>query len=337
MITVVLDASNLAFRKATRDFDFGRVLEVRDRWVARNPGAVVHAVLDASTLRKMVDRRPVDEARRERWLDLATGDADDRILDLAYRHGAAIVSHDNFKDARSEHPWLQGCSDRVFSVRRVKGAVHLWPRQLKILTTEEIDRARADKARKAGIRLGEDDRTWRCSASPGPGSCAYAGQVIPPGLVTQPRPNGPAMCRCGYPAQEVLLEAPAPPLAGAEVAVMHGSLLQEAVPLAADPVLFGRGGPKRPHVRDVAAGLADETEISKKHVELFLDDDGHPVAIHRAEYNTTFLNPSFDEDGLPADNRMLLDVEYQVIDSDVLVLGSGQVTLVVSAPGGPGA
>ena len=84
----------------------------------------------------------------------------------------------------------------------------------------------------------------------------------------------------------------------------------------------------------MTAGLSPEQakDISRKHLEVFLDDDGDAIVRHLRPENVTFLNPAFGADGLPLDNRLADGAEYLLSEDDTLVLGSGYVTIVVTVP-----
>jgi Zc3h12a-like Ribonuclease NYN domain/FHA domain len=331
--TVVLDAANIAFTRhgqGNARFMFRRVEEVRDRWL-RERGGAVHAVIDASAYRRMSDRSTAVAAAEDGWLETATGDADDSILELADKFDAAIVSNDNFTYAREDYPWLQGCVDRVFSVSWHSGQLSVQRRVLRVATKEEIDKARREKAEKAGIRHDLGDRTWRCTAPPD--ECEHGGRALPHSLLRKKEPDW--YCTCGYPAEELYVETEDVPLARPPVLdVLHNRSLQSKVTLGPTVTVLGRGGPSRPHVHDVTAGLpaGDAKAISREHLEVFLDDDGNPIVRHLAENNTTFLNPRTDERGLPIDNRLADNVDYLLSEADELLLGGKIVWLVVSIP-----
>jgi hypothetical protein len=331
-VSVVLDAANIAFTTAgggRLSYHFSRVEEVRDAWLARDDGGDVRAVLDASALRGMADRPRAELARREGWLSVAPGDADDQILELADRFGAAIVSKDNFQHARDDYPWLQGCSARVYSASWRAGELLLQPRILRIVEAQDIERARRAKARKAGIRDGLGDRVWHCTAPAG--ECDLRGASVPQSLLRE-RGDG-WYCKCGYVAMEQYadlraLEVTGPPM----FAVMHGVMQRWEVPIEPGPHVFGRGD--RPDVFDVTVGLPREQarEISHEHLEAFLDDDGGAIVRHLAPTNVTFLNPDFGADGLPVNNRLADGAEYLLTEDDTLVLGPGHVTIMVTVP-----
>ena len=333
-VSAILDAANIAYTPAAggrRSYRFSRVEEARDAWLARGDGGDVRAVIDASALRGLADGPRADLARREGWLEVATGDADDPILELAERFGAAVVSKDNFVHARDDHPWLQGCSDRVYSPSWRGGELVLRPRLLRVASPEDIERARRAKARKAGIRDGLGDRVWHCAAPPD--ECDLSGTGVPQALLRER--GGGWYCKCGYPALEQFAGLPTLEVTGPPTcAVMHGVLLRWNVAVERRPRVFGRGGPRRPHVFDVTAGLSPEQakDISRKHLEVFLDDDGDAIVRHLRPENVTFLNPAFGADGLPLDNRLADGAEYLLSEDDTLVLGSGYVTIVVTVP-----
>jgi hypothetical protein len=334
VITVVLDAANIAFTNAGRDgasYRFCRVEQVRDAWMAQHPRGVVRAVTDASALRRMPDEHLARRAKVDGWLDIAPGDADDVILDLAERYGAMVVSNDNFAYARDDHPWLQGCADRVFSASWRGGTLLLQPRLLKVATAEDIARARREKATKAGIRHDLGDRVWRCTARMG--ECSHAGEVVPHSRL---RHRGrQAFCVCGSRAEERHADLPHLLVTGPpQLTVLHHDRVHHVVPIDAGRVVLGRGGRSRPHVHDITAGLkgAAATEISREHLEVLLDDDRNLIVRHLALKNATFLNPRLGADGLPMDNRLEDGAEYLIGEGDTLWLGPGVITLIVTVP-----
>lgn len=331
--TVVLDAANIAFTKKGLhpQYHFRRVDEVRQVWLERIPTSRVHAVIDASAYRRMADQSRARLAMEHGWLETAPGDADDRILELADRYGAAIVSNDKFEYARDDYPWLQGCTDRVFSASWRKGELLLQPRLLRIATPEEIACARREKATKAGIRHDLGDRTWRCKAPPE--LCEHSGQLVPHSLLRE-RQDG-WYCVCQYSAQEQYADLTPVALAGpSALAVLHADRFQHEVAVGPHPLVIGRGGQSRPHVHDVTVGLPRDqaAEVSREHLEIFLDDDSNPIVRHLAQNNATFLNPRLGIDGLPLNNRLADHAEYLVSEADSLLLGPGTVTLVIIIP-----
>lgn len=331
---VIIDASNVAWTKKS-PWPFSRVVEVRDQWLREHPGSTVHAVVDATVL-PFLDGRPlIQQARREQWLEVHQGDADDRILALAEQFGAAIISGDNFRFARRQHSWLQGNGSRVWSVRRVRGEVVLTLRQLSVATEEEIERDRRHKLDKVGLLREDAEERFRCTSSPA--VCRHGGTVLRPRQVNGD--SGRWFCRsCGYEAVEVLAEPPEPGGPGggeARVTLSHGWSVRWTVPVPPDGLVLGRASRSRPGTTDVTAGLTGEqaAEISRAHLRIFPDDDGKPMAEHLPEHNASFLNPELDLRGLPSSARLAAGVAYALEDGDELHLGPGTVRLRITEAG----
>ncbi|GAA1023707.1 hypothetical protein Aple_090220 [Acrocarpospora pleiomorpha] len=335
-ITVVLDAANIACVRNQRPirFRFSRVEEVRDAWLERQPHGEVRAVIDASAYRRMLDRPRARRAEEDGWLETATGDADDRILDLADRYSAAIVSNDKFDYARDDFPWLQGCGDRVFSASWNDGALLIQARILRVASAREISYAQAEKRAKAGIRDDLGDRVFRCTA---PAEvCDHGGRLVEHGLLRE-QSDGFFCVACQHPAQEEYLDAVVAEQTGPpRLAVMHHQLFQHEVTMSRQALVLGRGQSSRPHIHDVTAGLPREeaVQVSREHLEAFLDDDGNSIVRHLSPNNASFLNPEPGLDGLPRDNRLADRAEYLVSEDDVIHLGPGAVRLIVTVPRG---
>ncbi|WP_204288884.1 FHA domain-containing protein [Microbispora amethystogenes] len=334
-ITVVLDASNIACVRQQNGriaYRFSRVEEVRDYWLKRHPEDEVRAILDASAYRRMVDEPRARRAEQDSWLETATGDADDRILDLADRYRAAIVSKDNFTFAREEYPWLQGSRGRVFLPSWRKGALLLQPRVLRVATPQEIAKAQDEKRAKAGIRNDLGDRAFRCTAPPD--ICDHGGALVQHALLREM--DGIFYCvACQHRAQEEFLDPVVPESAGEpRLTVMHHQRVRHELSLGSQALILGRGGSSRPHVHDVTAGLPNElaVQIAREHLEAFLDDDGNLIVRHLSMTNASFLNPSLGSDGLPSDNRLADFAEYSVSENDEIHLGPGVVRLIVGVP-----
>ncbi|MFI5683819.1 hypothetical protein [Streptomyces sp. NPDC051636] len=334
---VIIDASNVAATKQ-RPWPFSRVVAVRDAWLKKHPGAGALAVLDASVRPVLGDQRLVEQAERAQWLEVHQGDADDRILALAHQYGADIVSRDNFRYARREHPWLQGNGSRVWSARHVGGEVVFSPRQLGVATEEEIERDWQRKRAKAGLLSRDAEERFRCTSEPA--GCPRGGQVLLPRQVN--KDGSRWYCRsCGYEAVEIIAEPPLPegPATGpVQVAVQHGHTVRTVIPVPAEGLTLGRASRSRPGVTDVTEGLGrDEAgEISRTHLRISLDDDGLPMVEHVPEphQNVTFLNPELDFASRPRSGRLATATPYALEDGDELHLGPGTVRLRISFGGG---
>ncbi|GAB2855876.1 hypothetical protein GCM10022221_64350 [Actinocorallia aurea] len=324
--TVVLDAANLAAhnpRGKKADWRFTYVDQVKTACERRWDGVLVRAWMDASAEGRLADRDRLRSARQAGWLEIAPGDADDLILEFAGDHRAAVVSRDKFKDARRTHPWLED-PDRVWNWTWEKGEVTLAPRRLRPVTDEEVAAARRKKALKAGVMGLSDGQIWICRAP--------AGRCKQAGLPTTPKRtlNKYYCARCSYAAEEQVYATvpPAPPTLTLVVDGVHRARLD----LAADGVVLGRGGPTRPDVADVTAFLdgGAKNDIGRRHLRIDLDDEGRPVVVHQSEAGSSFLNPRFGPDGLPADHRLEPGTRYPLDDDDELVLGAGRVRLLIS-------
>ncbi|MFJ7194827.1 MULTISPECIES: hypothetical protein [unclassified Streptomyces] len=328
---VIIDASNVAATRK-RPWPFSRVVEVRDAWLREHPGTTVIAVLDATVRPFLDEQHLVRQAEREQWLEVHQGDADDRILALAARFGAAIVSSDNFRFARREHTWLQGNNSRVWSARRVHGRVLLSPRHLGIATDEEIERDRLHKLDKAGLLREDAEERFRCTDPAG--TCLRRGTVLLPRQVN--KDGNRWFCRsCGYEAVEVV-EPPVPEGLDAGpvlVTVQHGYTVRATVAVGPQGLTLGRASRSRPGTTDVTEGLGADraAEISRAHLRIFLDDDGRPLAEHLPENNASFLNPELDFGGLPRTARLAAGTPYALEDGDELHLGPGTVRLRISS------
>lgn len=330
---VIIDASNVAATRQT-PWPFSRVVDVRDAWLREHPRAAAIAVLDATVRPLLTDQNLVAQAERAQWLEVHQGDADDRILSLAKRYDAAIVSDDNFRYARREHPWLQGNGSRVWSVRRIRGRVILSLRQLGVATDEEIERDRLKKLKKAGLLRPDSERRFR-HASDTTG-CVHAGQEL---LARHVSEQGSRWyCRfCYFDVTEILAEPPLPQGSGTgpvRVIVQHGAKVRDALTVPPEGLTLGRASHSRPGVTDVTAGLdaGDTAQISRVHVRVFLDDDGKPLVEHvpKPDQNASFLNPELDFQGRPTTSRLATGTPYALEDGDELHLGPGTVRLRIS-------
>ncbi|MFE0509467.1 hypothetical protein [Streptomyces sp. NPDC058964] len=335
---VIIDASNVAATRQ-RPWPFARVVDVRDAWLREHPEAGALAVVDASVRPVLGDRHLVEQAERAQWLEVHQGDADDRILALAKQFDAAIVSSDNFRYARREHPWLQGNDSRVWSVRRIRGRILFSPRQLGVATEEEIERDWQRKRAKAGLLSRDAEERFRCTSDAE--ACRRGGEVLLPRQVN--KDGARWYCRsCGYEAVEIVAEPALPdgPVTGpVQVAVQHGYTFRHVIAVPAEGGLtLGRASRSRPGVTDVTEGLGrdEAAEISRTHLRIFLDDDGMPLAEHVPEphQNVTFLNPDTDTLGRPRTGRLATAMPYALEDGDELQLGPGTVRLRISFGGG---
>lgn len=193
VIAVVLDAANIACKNRRNgeppQWQFSRVERVRAACLTTWPGAHVRAVIDASAEHRLTDRHRSEAAHAEGWLYTASGDADDRVLEMAAKLGAPVVSKDNFYDARRNYPWLED-EERVwtFGIQKDRSVV-LRPRRLLPVSDEQVAEARRKKARKAGVVSVGVDEVWLCAA-PSEQECKYAGQPV---QVTEAR--GRRVCR----------------------------------------------------------------------------------------------------------------------------------------------
>ncbi|MGW2045369.1 NYN domain-containing protein [Streptomyces sp. NPDC001858] len=329
-VPVIIDASNVAATSQT-PWPFSRVVEVREAWLRRHPGADVIAVLDATVRPHLDDQKLVEQAERARWLQVYQGDADDRILALADQYDAAIVSDDNFRYARREHAWLQGNSSRVFSVRRMRGEVILSLRHLGVATDQEIERDRLKKLRKAGLLHPDSEKRFR-HASGGSG-CVHADDELRPRHVHKQGTRW--YCRlCYFDVTETVAEAPLTPGPGAgpvRVTVLHGHRTRESLAVPPEGMTLGRPSRGRPEVTVVTTGLDEQQvrQISRAHVRIFLDDDGKPLVEHIPDpcQNASFLNPELDFRGRPQSSRLATGTPYALEDGDELCLGPGTVRL----------
>lgn len=327
---VVLDAANIACKNrrggAPPEWRFARVERVKRACLDTWPGALVRAVIDASAEQRLADRGRSDTAHKEGWLQTAPGDADDLALDIAAHLGAAVVSRDNFMDARRDHPWLEREAERVwsFSIQKDRSVV-LRPRRLLPATDEQVAEARRKKARKAGIVTMGEDEVWTCTGPPD--KCNYAGQAVP-----VLRRGGDRLCKfCSYPAVEQVY-TPVPKAVAPLLTLLVNGREHGRFPLPPDGLVLGRGGPSRPDVTDLTAGLDGRSAhaISRRHLQIEPDDEGWPVVVHRGSGGDTFLNPRVGADGLPLDNRLAHGERYPLIEGDELWLGEGRVRLIVS-------
>jgi hypothetical protein len=327
VIAVVLDAANIACKNRRNgeppQWQFARVERVRAACLDIWPRAHVKAVIDASAEMRLADRRRSDAAHDEGWLYTAPGDADDRVLEMAAKLRAPVVSRDNFYDARRIHPWLEE-EERVwsFSIQKDRSVV-LRPRRLLPATDEQVAEARRKKARKAGLISVGLDEVWLCTA-PSKRECNYAGQAV---QVIQM--GGRRVCRfCSYPVEEqIYTPATVPTL----VLYVDG-MERRRFTLPPEGLVLGRGGASRPDVTDLTAEMDVEaaSRISRRHLRIDPDDEGWPVVVHQAATSETFLNPQVGADGLPLDNALYQDEPYPLIEGDTLWLDEGRVRLNVT-------
>jgi hypothetical protein len=328
VIAVVLDAANIACKNRRNgeppQWHFSRVERVRAACLATWPGAHVRAVIDASAEQRLIDRRRSEVAHAEGWLYTASGDADDRVLEMAATLGAPVVSRDNFYDARRNHPWLEG-DERVwsFSIQKDRSVV-LRPRRLQPASDEQVAGARRKKARKAGVISMGLDEVWLCTA-PSKRECKYAGQPV---QVIQT--GSRRVCRfCSYPAEEQIYTPATVP-----VLVLHIDGQERGrFTLSSEGLVLGRGGQTRPEVTDIAVELDTDAarRIGRRHLHVEPDDEGWPIVVHQSSQSKTFLNPRVGADGLPLDNVLYQGEPYPLIEGDTLWLDEGRVRLTVTA------
>lgn len=330
-ISMVLDAANIAFESRSAGegrFVFARVEEVRTAWQAEDPDGQVHAVIDASVRGRLVDGARAAAAEADGWLTVAAGDADDEILRLADEYHAKIVSRDNFAHSADRYPWLHQDRDRLYEVAWYAAGPRLRRRRPVLLTPEKIAEAKRRKAAKAGDPGDLGDRQWRCT---GPADrCDDAGRIVPAYKVS--RQGRAYYCRsCGWELEEVEVAEPVRPSGPPTVSLLHGGRVQWERQIPVEGCVLGRGSAHRPEVIDVTAGLLsdDARAISGRHMRLYPDETGLPVAVHEPATNASFLNPTLAADGLPADNRMVPGEEYPLVAGDQIALGPGLVRLVV--------
>ena len=328
VIAVVLDAANIACKNRRNgeppQWQFARVERVRAASQQTWPGAHVKAVIDASAELRLTDRHRSDAAHAEGWLETASGDADDLVLDMAAKLGAPVVSKDKFYDARRNHPWLEDeARVWIFAIQKDHSVV-LKPHRLAPVSDEQVAEARRKKARKAGMVTVGQDEVWLCTA-PSKQVCNYAGQ---PAQVIQT--GGRRVCRfCSYPAQEQVYT----PAATMPTLVLRVDGQERArFTLPPEGLVLGRGGPSRPDVTDVAAELDWDAahRISKRHLRVEPDDEGWPIVMHQGAQSMTFLNPRMGADGLPLDNALYQGEPYPLIEGDTLWLDEGRVRLTVT-------
>lgn len=328
VIAVVLDAANIACKNRRNgeppQWQFSRVERVRTACLATWPGAHVRAIIDASAEQRLTDRRRSEVARAEGWLQTASGDADDLVLDTAEKLGAPVVSRDNFYDARRNHPWLEN-EERVwsFSIQKDRSVV-LRARRLLPVSDEQVAEARRKKARKAGVVSVGLDEVWLCAA-PSKHECIYAGQAV---QVIETR--GCRVCRfCSYPAKEQIYTPAAIPTL---ILYVDGQE-RGRFTLPPEGLVLGRGGQARPDVTDLASGLDKDAarRIGRRHLQVEPDDEGWPIVVHQSSQSETFLNPRVGPDGLPLDNALYRGEPYPLIEGDTLWLDDGRVRLIVTA------
>jgi hypothetical protein len=329
-ISLVIDASNVAFNSKDKDrrFVFARVEAVREAWLARDPEGQVQAVIDASVRERLVDKDAAVAAELGNWLTVAPGDADDEILRLADEYHAKIVSRDNFAWAVDRYTWLHRDRDRLYEAFFYGDQARLRRRAHANLTPEKIAEAKRRKAEKAGDPGDLADQLWRCSSPPA--ECRRGGEIVSPAQIV--RNGGRFYCWvCQRPLREEPVAEPVAPTGPATVTLLHGTRVQWKREIPQDGMQIGRGSTRRPQVVDVTAGLSREAarEISGVHLRLAPDHTGLPVAVHLPATNVSFVNPAFDADGLPADNRMKPDLQYPLWPGDEVVLGPGEVRLLI--------
>ena len=79
-----------------------------------------------------------DWKRRKARLLLEDAVADHVILRIASTNAIRIISGDNFRGHRRNHPWLQGNSESVFGWESINDEVILVPRTLEVLSEAQI-------------------------------------------------------------------------------------------------------------------------------------------------------------------------------------------------------
>ncbi|WP_238016995.1 hypothetical protein KZZ52_13760 [Dactylosporangium sp. AC04546] len=326
-ISLVIDASNVAYSSKEKRFVFARVAAVRDAWRARDPEGQVHAVIDASIWERLVDQERAVAAEAEHWLTVAPGDADDEILRLADEYGAKVVSRDNFAWAADRYAWLHRDRDRLYEALFYGDQARLRRRPEVVLSPERIAEAIRRRAQKAGDPGDLGDQQWRCTNTTD--ECRVGGQILRPANIV--RQGGRYYCWvCRHEAREEPMEPPV--VTGpATVTLLHGTRVQWTMVVPTEGMEMGRGSSRRPHVVDVTGGLSRDAarEISGEHLRLALDHTGLPVAVHLNTTNVSFVNPALGADGLPADNRMAPQLEYPLWPGDEVVLGPGDVRLLI--------
>lgn len=213
---LIIDVSNVCRNRGLGESGetatWGRLLAVLDEWNRWEYGferPVVRLVADESLRRALSpeDRQALKRAEADGYAEVLAY-ADPVILDLAERHGCAVLSNDQFVGHRRERPWLDGNADRFIQADGNGHQVELRLVQLSLRSDYSVSRAEEGdelKARHIDLKrgIGADLLEWvyRCdNRDCGRQAFAIEGAVTPP----ERAPDGSAACPgCGRPLTRV--------------------------------------------------------------------------------------------------------------------------------------
>ncbi|MFG2819838.1 FHA domain-containing protein [Kitasatospora sp. NPDC048365] len=215
-IGAVVDVSNVCWSERLpplrRHYPLLRRLEsVRTAWHRQyGAGAPLLLVADNSLRRALPpdDRQTLARLERSGELRFAPT-ADPVLLQLAHDRGWYVVSADQFKDLRRQHPWIERSPERFLGWEEHEGTVRLRPSGIQPVPDHLVSRAVEHKDLKHGQHHIDTDVTahrrvlrshWRCTTR----GCMKA-FLWPDRLLDWPSigRDGRAECSCcGYPLQE---------------------------------------------------------------------------------------------------------------------------------------
>jgi hypothetical protein len=228
-LDVIIDVSNVARDRRLGGGDGQAVLAryqgVCAAWQQQFPDQKgVHGVADAN-LRHLLDKNEQDEfdaqVRRGRVSQVKQGDADSTIIELAQRHGAKVISRDNFDDYRRTDGacWIQGNTHQFFDWKgNLETRVQIHQRDMGYKASEDIERKRrktSAKARKADSQTLVDEASSRFRCVNLAGQCVYAtDSYLPEGVnpAYQYQGGSPMCPHCGRLLERVVVgEGPRDP------------------------------------------------------------------------------------------------------------------------------
>ena len=168
---VVIDAANVAGDEhlpGCGKFCWDRVDAIREAWKHQMDADAAFVVFMDNRPAMMLGESCKSRYRRERDRGevLEVEFADPEILLTAERTDAAVITGDFYKDARREHPWLEGNQGQFFEWKFEDGRTMIFPRDMG--TPSDFSKTRAEerselKGKGADISRPEVERALRLS------------------------------------------------------------------------------------------------------------------------------------------------------------------------------
>lgn len=147
-VPVVIDAANVAGDEhlpGCGKFCWNRVDLVKKAWKKRMDSDATFVVFmdtsPAEGLGECCKRRYKRERESGKVIEVKF--ADPEILLMAESTDAAVITGDFYKDARREHPWLDGNQDQFFEWRLERGDILIIPRDMG--TPSEFSKTRSEE------------------------------------------------------------------------------------------------------------------------------------------------------------------------------------------------